>query len=285
MQADESNKEGNAMELISVKLIFLFLFIFIIHSVETLAYAARLSGARVKMIASALSLFNIMVVVSRLANMMQQPFTGSLIDKAPQENTLEFVEAQFRVLISASTVGTLFGMLLFPTFIALFSRAIIHLSEEKGSVHSLMRKIFSLQYVKRAITHFSLPKFSYLQDTKMKDIPIKLFCVNMVITSIYTIGVLSALYASLLAPERASTATMASGLINGIATILLVILIDPKISVLADDVANERGSYNKLKSMSLMMVTSRLLGTLLAQLLFIWGAKYIAWLTKFIVLL
>src|SRR5690606_37481603 len=172
---------------------------------------------------------------------------------------------------------------LLPTFIALFSRAIIHLSEEKGSVPSLMKKIFSLHYIKRGITHFSLPKFSYLRDTRAKDIPIKLFFVNMIITSIYTIGVLSALYAALLAPERASTAIMASGLINGIATILLVVFIDPKISVIADDVVNQRGSYNKLKSMSLMMVTSRLFGTILAQFLFVWGAKYIAWFTKFIV--
>lgn len=59
----------------------------------------------------------------------------------------------------------------------------------------------------------------------------KLFCVNMIITAIYTIGVLSALYAALIAPEIASTAMMASGLINGIATILLVIFIDPKICV------------------------------------------------------
>jgi Alternate to MurJ len=29
------------------------------------------------------------------------------------------------------------------------------------------------------------------------------------------------------------------------------------------------------------MITSRLLGTLLAQLLFIPGAKYVAWFTKF----
>lgn len=271
------------MEFLTEKLIFIALFIFIIHSVETLAYAVRLSGARVRMIASALSLFNIMVIVSRLANMMQQPFTGSLIDTAPNENALEFVETQFRILIGASTVGTVFGIILLPSFIALFSRAIIHLSEERGSVPSLMKRILSIQYVKRGITHFSLPKFSYLQGTKVKDIPIKLFIVNMIITAIYTIGVLAALYAALLVPERASTAIMASGLINGIATILLVIFIDPKISVLADDVVNKRGSYKKLKSISIMMVTSRLLGTILAQFLFIWGAKYIAWFTKFIV--
>lgn len=162
-----------------------------------------------------------MVIVSRVANMMQQPFTGSLIDTAPKENALEFVELQFRVLFSASTFGIVFGIIFLPTFIALFSRAIIHLLEEKGSVLSLNKRIFSLQYIKRGKLHFSLPKFSYLQDTRIKDILIKLFCVNTIITAINTIGVL--------APERASTAIMASGLINGIATILLVIfLLIPK---------------------------------------------------------
>lgn len=34
---------------------------------------------------------------------------------------------------------------------------------------------------------------------------------------------------------------------------------------------------------SIMMVISRLFGTVLAQVLFIWGAKYIAWFTTFIV--
>ena len=102
------------------------------------------------------------------------------------------------------------------------------------------------------------------------------------ITAIYTIGVLSALYAALIEPERATTAVMASGLINGVATILLIIFIDPKISILADDVINQRGSYVTLKSASIMMVTSRILGTLLAQVLFIPGAKYIAWRGQFL---
>ena len=271
------------MDLITSNLIFIFLFIFIIHSIETLAYAVRLSGARVKLIASALSLFNIMVILSRLANMMQQPFTGSLVDTAPRENTLEFVEAQFRLLIGASTVGTLFGILLLPTFIAIFLRAIIHFSVDKGSVPSLVKKGLSFTYLKRGVAYFSLPKFSYFQDTKIKDIPFKLFFINMLVTAVYTIGVLSALYAALLVPERGNTAVMASGLVNGLATILLVIFIDPKLSVLADEVANGKGSYNKLKSLSLMMVFSRLLGTVLAQFIFILGAKYIAWFTQFIV--
>jgi hypothetical protein len=271
------------VEIITEKLIFISIFILIIHCIETLAYAVRLSGARVKMIASALSLFNVMVIISRLSNMMQQPFTGSLIDTAPQNDNLIFVENQFRVLIGSSTMGTLFGIILLPSFIAIFSRAIIHLSELRGSLPSLIKKGLSLEYTRRGLKHIHLPRFSYLKDVSIRNIPIKLFLINMIITAIYTIGVLSALYAALIAPERASTAIMASGLINGVATILLVIFIDPKVSVLADDVVNQRGSYLTLKEVSLLMISSRLLGTILAQIFFIPGAVYIAWFTKFIV--
>ena len=271
------------MAYFSTQLIMISLFILIIHSIETLAYSVRLSGARVRLLASALSLFNVMVMVARLANMMQQPFTGSLIDTAPRENTFEFVEGQFRVLIGSATVGTMIGLLLLPTFIAVFSRAIVHLAAEKGSIPALLKKGLTRSCIKRALKHLHLPRYSYLKNMGWRDIPLKLFIINILITAVYTIGVLSALYATLLVPERATTAVMASGLVNGIATILLVIFIDPKISVLADDVVNQRGSYISLKNASIMMVASRLLGTLLAQVLFIPGAKYIAWFTQFIV--
>lgn len=61
------------MAFITAKVLYISLFILIIHTIETLAYAVRLSGARVGMIAAALSLFNLMVIVSRMANMLQQP--------------------------------------------------------------------------------------------------------------------------------------------------------------------------------------------------------------------
>lgn len=271
------------MEIITGQLVLIFLFVLIIHSIETLAYAVRLSGARVKLLASALSLFNVMVMVSRLANMMQQPFTGSLIDNAPTENAFEFVENQYRVIIGSATIGTMIGILLLPTFIAIFSRAIIHLADVRGSIPALVKKGLTFEFIKRGVKHIHFPRWSYIQDIRIQDIPIKLFMINMLITAIYTIGVLSALYAALLVPERATTAVMASGLINGIATILLIIFVDPKVSILADDVINQKGSYQKLKSVSIMMITSRLLGTILAQLFFIPGAEYIAWFTKFIV--
>lgn len=265
------------MEIITGKLIIIAFFILIIHSIETLAYAVRLAGARVRLLASALALFNVMVMVSRLANMMQQPFTGSLADTAPKETALAFVEGQFRIIIGAASIGTILGMLLLPTFMAIFSRAILHLVEERGSVPALLRKGFTLPYIRRAIKHIRRPSLSYIKGIGLRDIPVKLFITNVVITAVYTIGVLSAIYASLLVPEHKTTAVMASGLINGVATILLIVFIDPKISILADDVVNNRGSYTALKKASIIMMMSRLLGTLLAQVLFVPGAYYVSW--------
>ena len=243
----------------------------------------RLSGARVRLLASALSLFNVIVMVSRMSNMMQQPFTGSLVDKAPSENGLQFVENQFRIIIGSASIGTLIGIICLPTFVAIFSRAIIHLAEERGSIPALLKKGFTFEYIRQGLKLIRKPSVSYLRGIGIRDIPVKLFVINIVITAIYTIGVLSALYASLLVPEYKTTAIMASGLINGIATILLIIFIDPKISILADDVINKKGSYLDLKKASVMMVSSRFLGTLIAQFLFVPGANYIAWFAKFII--
>lgn len=67
------------MDFLTSKVLLIFCFLLLIHSIETLAYAARLSGARVGFIASALSLFNVMVIVSRMSNMVQQPVTGKLL--------------------------------------------------------------------------------------------------------------------------------------------------------------------------------------------------------------
>ncbi|KAF0821349.1 putative integral membrane protein YdaH [Cytobacillus firmus] len=271
------------LDLMTGKIVFTSLFIILIHSIETLAYAVRLSGARVKLIASGLSLFSTIVIVSRMANMGQQPLLGSIIDTAPEQNFLVYVESQFRVLIGASTIGTIIGILLLPTFIAIFSRAIIRLADEEGSVPSLLKIGFNWKSAKRMVKHFKIPRISYLNGLKLSEIPKRLFLFNMFVTAIYTIGVLAALYASLLTTASSNTAVMASGLINGVATILLSIFVDPKISVMSDNVVHGKAKYSNLKGISIMMVTSRLIGTVLAQIMFIPGAYYIAWASKFFV--
>lgn len=271
------------MDLLTSKVIIISLFLLVVTMVETLAYATRISGARVKLIATAISLFSTLVIVSRFSTMIQQPLTAKLIAEAPDVNKLHFIEGQYRFLIGITSVGVLLGILLFPTFITIFSRAIIQLSNQRGSVVALFTHYLNPQGIKKLLKCFRLPRLSYLKGITYKTLPKRLFCINVIISAVFTIGVLSSIYASMLVPsDYSQAALMSSGIINGIATILLTLFIDPKASVLADRVVKDRGFYVYLKSYSLVMVSSKLAGTILAQLLFIPAAYYVAWFAKWI---
>ncbi|NRD77703.1 DUF2837 family protein [Bacillus sp. BRMEA1] len=271
------------MSLITNKLIIISIFLLIITMIETLAYSIRISGARVRLIATALSLFSTMVILSRFSTMIQQPLTAKLIADAPKAHKLVFIAEQYRILIGVTTFGVCLGILLFPTFIRIFSRAIVQLSNERGSIISLFGKWVNPEGLKKAGKCLTMPRISDLNGITLDTIPKRLFALNVIITGIYTVGVLSSLYASLLVPkDYAQAAVMSSGIINGVATILLTLFIDPKASVLADRVVKNQSSYIYLKSYSLTMVGSKLLGTVLAQILFIPAAYYVAWFSKFI---
>jgi hypothetical protein len=271
------------MELITGKVMIISLFLLIITMIETLAYSTRISGARVKLIATALSLFSTLVIVSRFSTMFQQPLTAKLIADAPNLNKLHYIEEQYRILIGVTSIGVLFGILLFPSFINIFSRAIIQLSNQRGSVIALFMNEFNLKGVKKIIRCFRLPRLNYLKGITLKTIPKRLFVVNVFISAVFTVGVLSSIYASMIVPkDYAQAALMSSGIINGIATILLTLFIDPKASVLADRVMKKQSDYIYLKSYSLTMISSKLVGTIVAQLLFIPAAYYVAWFAKWI---
>ncbi|MGM0780191.1 MAG: lipid II flippase Amj family protein [Bacillota bacterium] len=271
------------MELVTSKVVAISFFLLIITMVETLAYSTRISGTRVRLIATAISLFSTLVIVSRLSTMFQQPLTANLIAEAPSLDKLGFIEGQYRVLIGVTSLGVLLGILLFPTFINIFSRAIIQLSSERGSVVSVLIKQLNRKGIKKVLMCFRAPRFTYLQGITFKTIPKRLFAINIIVSAVFTTGVLSSLYATMLVPEDyAPTALMSSGIINGVATILLTLFIDPKASVLADRVMNNQCNYVYLKSYSLTMISSKFLGTIVAQLLFIPASYYVAWFAEWI---
>jgi hypothetical protein len=272
------NFKGVFMELITSKLIIISLFLLIITMIETLAYSTRISGTRVHLIATAISLFSTLVIVSIFSTMIQQPLTAKLIAEAPNLNKLNFLEDQYRILIGVTSLGVLFGILLFPTFINIFSKAIVQLSNKRGSVIALFINQFNVKGIKKVIMCFRLPRLSFLKGITLKTIPKRLFVINVIVSAVFTIGVLSSIYASMLVPkDYAQAALMSSGIINGIATILLTLFIDPKASVLADRVMKKQCDYIYLKSYSLTMISSKLFGTVLAQFLFIPAAYYVAW--------
>ncbi|MNC64395.1 hypothetical protein D3C75_1145930 [compost metagenome] len=75
-------------------------------------------------------------------------------------------------------------------------------------------------------------------------------------------------------------ASQSTGLINGMATILLTILVDPRISLLSDRSLRGEIRLNRMNQIYGCMLISRLFGTLVAQLLLIPLAYWIGWIVS-----
>lgn len=82
---------------------------------------------------------------------------------------------------------------------------------------------------------------------------------------------------SLLVPEFKATVMSASGMINGIATIILTIFIDPQVGLLTDRAMNGQSEMGQVRDIYIGLMISRFFGTLLAQLLLVPAAHWAAW--------
>lgn len=63
--------------------------------------------------------------------------------------------------------------------------------------------------------------------------------------------------------------------INGVASILLTLLIDPKSAMITDQALRGKRPYGDVKALVVLLITSKLIGTLLGQVLFLPAAQVI----------
>lgn len=259
-------------------LIMIFIFTMIIHTAETLSYSLRLAGVKLNKIAVALSLAGVMVLVSRTANLIQAPITAKFIDFAKINPSFD-VLSYLRIIMFAASIGTIIAIILFPTFVNLWGRVISRL-ELTGSLPKLLSSV-TIGQLKNTRHYFRKPSLS-IKQFRYLGIPKRFIFLNIVVTAIYTVGVLSSLYAAFLVPELSTTASQSSGLINGIATILLTIFIDPQIGLITDRAINNVNYRDQLGRIYVMLMVSRFMGTLLGQLLIVPAALVISFVVKLI---
>ena len=98
---------------------------------------------------------------------------------------------------------------------------------------------------------------------------------NILVVAFLTTGVFSSLYAGYLDPSLRATSSNLSAVVNGMATILMFVVVDPYISAMTDDVAEGKVSEAFFRQCVVLLVVTRLIGTLLAQLLLVPGAHLI----------
>ncbi|WP_426451583.1 lipid II flippase family protein [Paenibacillus sp. S-38] len=252
----------------SLQMIIVTLLTMAIHASDTVSFSVRLAGIRVGKLAVALSLNSIVALVARTSNLLQAPLTGNMVDSAKAGGG-EALLANLQTILVGATLGTLLAILLSPTIVSggmMFLRRL----DTAGSIFSAFRGFLpELRQVR-----FRMPNLGMLRSLGAGGVPVKLLLLNMFITGAYTVGVLSAQYASFLVPENSTMAASSVGLINGIAIILLTVFIDPKVALLSDKVNTGRTPAAEITKVFGLLMLSRLAGTLLAQVL-LFPASYL----------
>lgn len=267
------SRNGKAMD---VQLATLFASTFAINLIGTLAYSARIAGVRTRRIALAFTLFNAFVLVSRTANTFQLPILTKRIERNVLAGATAGALSDLRWLLLAASLATIVGALLTPTAQRLFTHGVRALARRR----SLPRLLFAalspqgLGVLRASVTVPSRTNVTVLGPRT--GAPLGVLLLNGAATAAWTVGVFAATYAAYLAPDLRSTAGSLSAVVNGVATILLFLLVDPWLAVLTDDVVEGRASDAQFRRSVVGLLGSRLAGTLAAQLLLVPAAGLIA---------
>lgn len=248
-------------------ILLVFVFTLIIHMISTLSYAVRLVGVKTGRLAVSFALFNILVLVSRTANAFQAPLLSKKIESDLAMGIPDHPDTLFRWLILAASIGTMIGGFLIPTFKQVFTRFVLRFDMDR-SIPRILIHGFSkagVRHLKHDVRIPSKQNIRYLKEYKY--LPKRLIALNTSVVAILTIGVFSALNAAYINPALRVTASTLAPIITGLATILLVVFIDPYFSLLTDDVLDGKRSEAYFHKCVFSMAISRFAGTLLAQLL------------------
>ncbi|HZO94481.1 MAG TPA: DUF2837 family protein [Candidatus Baltobacteraceae bacterium] len=256
------------------------------QAIQIGAYAARVAGVTTGRIATAISLFSLVVTASRLANLVVTPALGALAD-APANaaiaahrttvspHALHVFDSQLRVIVASGSLGVLIGGMMMPVFILLFVRG-VRAFERLGSIPAALLRLLDPRVQMALIREVRMPSWREARTLPFRAIPRKLIVGNTIIMMVYAIGVVAAYYASVLNLEARGTAIGLSGLVNGIGTIAFSLFVDPTSAYIVDQSVRGERPISHVHAMIVALVATAFLGTLLAQVVLYPAAVYIA---------
>jgi hypothetical protein len=261
------------------------------QAIQIGAYAARYAGVITGRIATAISLFSLLVTASRLASLFMTPALGALADgpanyatdahlKAVPPDLLAHFDLQIRLIIAAGSVGILIGGLLLPMFLTMFVRG-IGAFERFGSIPRALMRLFDPLVMRDLGLAVVRPPQFRLANFPISAIPRQLLIANVVLFAFYSVGVVAAYYASVLDLHARLTAGGLSGLVNGIGTIAFALFIDPNTAFIVDQTVRNERPRRDVGAMIFWLIVTAFLGTLLAQLILGPAAQYIAAVANF----
>lgn len=276
-------------EGVGANLLFIILINVVVTLLASTAVVSRISSVITKRVATAIAVYNLFFLVTRLAQQIYAPLIGAIVDSAGVhskaigvivdsvefQHKIRMLEGEFRWVIFGATIGVAIGWLLIPTFVEIFNKAIWGM-DKYGSFPALFIRLFRINSLKRVVSCFKRPSLLGVKLNQIKLIPQSFLYYNIFVVAIYTIGVMAAAFSSVFT-EAERTATLLSSVINGVATILLGIVVDPLSSLITDQAVAGKRPAHHVNIMAVFLIAGTLLGTILSQVLLMPSVKIIAW--------
>ncbi|QJE02777.1 DUF2837 family protein [Massilia forsythiae] len=258
------------------QLLLLCFLTFVIHLIGTLAYSVRIAGIRTRRIAVSLALFSILMLVSRTSNSFLGPFLAKRVETNLDGPAGALLLADFRWLLVAASLATVAGALLIPTFQRVFCRAVLHFQVHRSIPKLILHGFFKggLSYVRDVASAPAAANVGAIRHGH--GVSRRITALNISATALWTVGVFASLYAGVLDPSVRVTSSTLSSIINGGATIMMAVFIDPHMSGMTDDVIEGKIGEGQFRKAVVWLVGSRLAGTVVAQALLVPAALLIA---------
>lgn len=263
----------------NIQILIVFILNFIISMIGTLAYSVRLVGVRTGKIAISFALFNILTLVSRLAVSFQVPLLTKYVERG--NSTTNELFSIFSYIILISSIATIFGAFLIPTFQRILTKGVLAFTVDR-SIPRLVLHGFSKSGIGHVKNCVSIPVKENILGIKINKLPKKMIVFNTIAVALITVGALAPIYAGSLEPKLRATCITLSPIINGLATILMTIFIDPQLSIMTDDVVDGKCSEEQFRACVVGMVGSKTVGTFLSLGLLIPASFVIAFVARFI---
>lgn len=261
--------------MITVTLLF-----FLVNFFSTIPYAARIVGTRTKMLAISFTLFNVIALIARTANGFQTPYLAKYIEVNMLQSIFWSPLPFLQGMILVSAVGSIAGAFFIPTTQRIFTKGALFYYKNRSLNKVILKGLKNSPALLR--NSFKLPSLNNFKSLFLiRDLPVKLFIYHAIATVFITIGPLSAIYAGFLHPEYRATASSMSFIINGMATVIMFLLIDPPLSILTEDAVQGKISEAYFRRCIVWFVISRIAGVFIAQLFLV----PMAHLTSFFILL
>jgi hypothetical protein len=265
-----------------MQLAIIFLLTTVIHAVDTGSFAARLAGVRTGRLALAGSLYNVLALGSRGANMIAGPLIAAMTDLAAVNSNVQSLLPTYRILLLASTAGTLVAGLLIPTLSRILASGVI-LYENQRSLPRILIRSASIRGVYRMRKSITTPKIAAVRESRWSPFPKRFLLLSILITAFFSVSNFAALYASAMVPAGARTAASLAPLLTGLAVFVNVFVISPYAALVVDEALRAERPLPDVTYITVWQISARFVGTILAQALLVPMAQIIAHLTQWLV--